>query len=77
MDIRINTVTVTAPNGGKIVWVSEIVRSGFGPTRVELFRNGEDWGTHPLSLHCVQEAVSYCTPSNRRRKSIAQRLIAA
>ena len=74
---QINTVRVHTVHNEEIVWVAEIVRSAFMPARVELFRNGEDWGTHALSLREVQQAVSYCTPSNRLRRSIAKRLIAA
>jgi hypothetical protein len=45
--------------------------------RVELFRNGEPWGMFNVSLKEVQEAVGFCTPSNKRRRSIAKKLIAA
>ena len=76
MRIQINTATVKTAHNETIVWVAEIVRSGFGPARVELFRNGQDWGVHALSLIEIQTAVGYCTPSNRLRRSIAKRLVA-
>lgn len=78
MNAKINTTTITTPNGEKIVWTAEIL--GFPMycrPRVEIFRNGEPWGMFNVSLSEVAEAVSYCTPSNKRRKSIAKKLIAA
>lgn len=78
MNIKTNTTTITSVNGEKIVWTSEIVGFPMYCTpRVELFRNGEPWGMFNVSLNEVQEAVGFCTPSNKRRRSIAKKLIAA